>query len=80
MLKASETIAQNLNEISPDLFTTVPRLLEKVYEKIMQKGSELTGIKRKLFFWAQFGQPVRDQQKTRGFLQHAIVHCKQTYF
>ena len=34
------------------MFTTVPRLLEKVYDRIMQKGNELTGIKRKLFFWA----------------------------
>jgi long-chain acyl-CoA synthetase len=47
-----ETIADNLREVKPDLFTTVPRLLEKVYEKIMIKGSELTGIKKKLFFWA----------------------------
>src|SRR6185437_15705455 len=47
-----DTIPENLKEISPDLFTTVPRLLEKVYEKIMQKGEELKGIKRKLFFWA----------------------------
>ena len=34
------------------MFTTVPRLLEKVYEKIMAKGADLTGVKRKLFFWA----------------------------
>jgi long-chain acyl-CoA synthetase len=34
------------------MFTTVPRLLEKVYDKIVAKGSELTGIKKKLFFWA----------------------------
>jgi long-chain acyl-CoA synthetase len=47
-----ETIADNLREIKPDGFTTVPRLLEKVFEKIMAKGSELTGVKRKLFFWA----------------------------
>lgn len=47
-----ETIGDNLKEIKPDGFTTVPRLLEKVFEKIMAKGSELTGIKRKLFFWA----------------------------
>ncbi|MEO8110986.1 MAG: long-chain fatty acid--CoA ligase [Ginsengibacter sp.] len=47
-----ETIADNLKEIQPNLFTTVPRLLEKVYEKIMSKGKELTGIKRNLFFWA----------------------------
>lgn len=47
-----DTIGDNLKEVKPHLFTTVPRLLEKVYEKIMLKGNELTGIKRKLFFWA----------------------------
>jgi long-chain acyl-CoA synthetase len=47
-----ETIADNLREVQPNMFTTVPRLLEKVYDKIMAKGSELTGIKKKLFFWA----------------------------
>ncbi len=47
-----DTIADNLKEVKPTIFTTVPRLLEKVYEKIMMKGSELTGIKKKLFFWA----------------------------
>ncbi len=47
-----ETIGDNLKEISPDGFSTVPRLLEKMFEKIMMKGEELTGLKRKLFFWA----------------------------
>jgi long-chain acyl-CoA synthetase len=47
-----ETIGDNLKEVKPHMFTTVPRLLEKVYDKIMQKGSELTGLKKKLFFWA----------------------------
>lgn len=47
-----ETIGDNLKEVQPNMFTTVPRLLEKVYDKIMVKGNELTGIKRKLFFWA----------------------------
>ena len=47
-----ETIGDNLKEVKPNMFTTVPRLLEKVYDKIMQKGSELTGTKKKLFFWA----------------------------
>jgi len=47
-----ETIGDNLKDVKPDLFTTVPRLLEKVYDRIMQKGAELTGIKKKLFFWA----------------------------
>ena len=47
-----DTIGENLKEIQPNLFTTVPRLLEKVYEKIMSKGAELTGIKKRLFNWA----------------------------
>jgi long-chain acyl-CoA synthetase len=47
-----ETIGDNLREVKPDGFTTVPRLLEKVFERIMGKGNELTGVKRKLFFWA----------------------------
>jgi long-chain acyl-CoA synthetase len=47
-----ETIGDNLREVKPDGFTTVPRLLEKVFERIMGKGNELTGLKRKLFYWA----------------------------
>lgn len=47
-----ETIGDNLKEVKPDVFTAVPRLLEKVYDKIVAKGTELTGIKKGLFFWA----------------------------
>jgi long-chain acyl-CoA synthetase len=47
-----DTIGENLKEVQPAGFTTVPRLLEKVYEKIISKGHEQTGIKKKLFFWA----------------------------
>ena len=47
-----ETISDNLKEVQPDVMTAVPRLLEKVYDKIYAKGSALTGIKKKLFFWA----------------------------
>lgn len=50
--ESMETIGDNLKEVKPNVFTTVPRLLEKVYDKIMAKGAELTGVKRKLFFWA----------------------------
>ncbi len=50
--ESMETIGENLKEVAPDGFSTVPRLLEKVFEKIMLKGEELTGAKRKLFFWA----------------------------
>jgi long-chain acyl-CoA synthetase len=47
-----ETISDNLKEVKPHIFVTVPRLLEKVYDKIYAKGSELGGIKKGLFFWA----------------------------
>jgi long-chain acyl-CoA synthetase len=63
-----ETIGDNLREIKPDGFTTVPRLLEKVFEKIMQKGKDLTGIKKKLFFWAVGLAEKYDHNKSGGFL------------
>lgn len=47
-----ETIGDNLKEVQPTVFTCVPRVLEKVYAKIVNKGKELTGIKKALFFWA----------------------------
>ncbi|MBR6334491.1 MAG: long-chain fatty acid--CoA ligase [Bacteroidales bacterium] len=45
-------IQQDMAELRPDIFTTVPRLLEKVYDKILAQGNKMTGIKRKIFFWA----------------------------
>ncbi|GAA4463021.1 long-chain fatty acid--CoA ligase [Nemorincola caseinilytica] len=50
--ESMDTIGLNLKEVKPLVFTTVPRLLEKVYERIMNTAMELKGIKRALFFWA----------------------------
>jgi long-chain acyl-CoA synthetase len=47
-----EKISDNLKEVKPHVMSVVPRLLEKVYDKIYAKGTELTGIKKSLFFWA----------------------------
>ncbi|WP_026903465.1 AMP-dependent synthetase/ligase [Pedobacter glucosidilyticus] len=47
-----DTIVANLAEVKPHCFTTVPRLLEKVYDRIVAKGQALTGVKKSLFFWA----------------------------
>ena len=47
-----EKLSDNIKEVKPTVFSVVPRLLEKVYDKIYAKGTELTGIKKKLFFWA----------------------------
>ncbi len=47
-----EKISDNLKEVHPHVMSVVPRLLEKVYDKIYAKGTELTGLKKSLFFWA----------------------------
>ena len=50
--RSTATLVADLQEVKPVIFTTVPRLLEKVYEGILSKGEQLTGIKRNLFIWA----------------------------
>ncbi len=50
--ESMDTIGENIKEVKPDLFSAVPRLIEKVFDKIMAKGEELKGIKKALFYWA----------------------------
>jgi long-chain acyl-CoA synthetase len=78
-----DTIGENLKEVRPHLFTTVPRLLEKVYDRIMQKGNELSGIKKKLFFWAhglaekfEINKPLGSMYKFQLALANKIVFKK----
>ncbi len=67
--ESMETIGDNLKEIKPHVFTAVPRLLEKIYDKIVAKGKELTGIKKMLFFWAlELG--LQYDVKGKGFFYH----------
>ncbi|MFJ1377154.1 AMP-dependent synthetase/ligase [Capnocytophaga canimorsus] len=47
-----EKMGDNLREVKPQMMTVVPRLVEKVYDKIYAKGASLNGFKRKIFFWA----------------------------
>ncbi len=61
-----ETIGANLKEVRPDLFTTVPRILEKVFEKIMSAGASQKGIKKALFFWAVALGKKYDNNKNQG--------------
>lgn len=51
-VESMEALGDTIREVRPQMFATVPRLLEKVYERIMAKAEELTGAKKKLFFWA----------------------------
>ena len=62
-----DTIGENLKEVKPGIFTTVPRLLEKVYDRIMAKGNELSGTKRKLFFWAHSLAEKFEINQQQGF-------------
>lgn len=50
--ESMDTLIADINEIKPNGFTTVPRVLEKVYDKIVSKGTSLTGLKKQIFFWA----------------------------
>ena len=50
--ESMDTIGDNIREVKPHMFTAVPRLIEKVYDKIIHKGEELKGFKKSLFFWA----------------------------
>jgi long-chain acyl-CoA synthetase len=64
--ESMESIGENLKEIKPTIFCTVPRLLEKVYEKIMAKGAELKGVKKQLFYWAVDLANNYDNRKSGG--------------
>lgn len=64
------TIADNIREIRPEIFTTVPRLLEKVYDKIIAKGSQLKGFKKAIFFWA-VSLANHYELEGKGWLYHA---------
>jgi len=61
-----ETIIANLQDVKPDIFTTVPRLLEKIYEGIMARGAALKGFKRNLFFWAVELGKKYDNNRSQG--------------
>ncbi|WP_313266575.1 long-chain fatty acid--CoA ligase [Sphingobacterium sp.] len=50
--QSMDTIGEDFKSVKPHIFSAVPRVLEKVYEKIMATGEQLTGVKRKLFFWS----------------------------
>ncbi|MDO4728040.1 MAG: long-chain fatty acid--CoA ligase [Bacteroidota bacterium] len=61
-----EKISDNLKEVKPNVMTVVPRLLEKVFDKIYAKGAELSGIKKRLFFWALELGFAYEPYKTNG--------------
>lgn len=79
--ESMETIGDNLREVKPHIFTAVPRLLEKVYEKIVSKGLELKGIKRALFFWAlRLGEQWDNQNPPGGLYMTQLNIARKLIF
>ncbi len=77
------TIVDNIQEVKPHLMTTVPRLLEKVYDKILAKGRRLKGLKKQIFFWAvnlglkyEFDRPNRIFYNVQLKLANKLVFSK----
>jgi long-chain acyl-CoA synthetase len=76
-----ENLGDNFKEVKPEMFTTVPRLLEKVFEKILAKGNDQTGIKRKLFFWAlRLGETYDIQRKGSAGYQVQLALARKIVF
>jgi long-chain acyl-CoA synthetase len=75
-----EKVGDNIREVKPHIFAAVPRLLEKVYDKIIAKGAELSGIKKALFFWAvELGQEYQPE-KERGFYGFKLNIARKLIF
>lgn len=69
-------IADNMQELNPTIFTTVPRLLEKIYDKILAKGRSLKGIKRRIFFWANDVALEFDYNKSKAYYRKLAIARK----
>lgn len=75
-----DTIGDNLKEVKPNVFTAVPRLLEKVFDKIVAKGEALSGIKKKLFFWALSLGEEYDVKGKSGFYKFKLGIARKLIF
>ena len=76
-----DNIVVDINEVKPDLFTTVPRVLEKVYDKVVEKGKNLTGIKKSLFFWAlNLGLRYQEPNKNSAFYNFQLGIARKLIF
>lgn len=76
-----DTIVADINDVKPDGFTTVPRVLEKVYDSIIAKGKQLTGIKKALFFWAvNLGHQFQEPGKNSGWYLFKLGIARKLIF
>lgn len=76
-----EKISDNLKEVHPHVMSVVPRLLEKVYDKIYAKGADLTGIKKKLFFWAlDLGMEYKPYKENGAWYEFKLKIARKLIF
>ncbi|MBD1423076.1 AMP-dependent synthetase/ligase [Sphingobacterium chuzhouense] len=76
-----DNIVADINDVKPQIFTTVPRVLEKVYDKIIEKGKALTGIKKALFFWAvELGHQFQEPPKNGFFYRFKLSIARKLIF
>jgi len=78
--ESMETIGDNIREVKPEVFTAVPRLIEKVYDRILSKGEELTGIKKRLFFWAVGLAEEYELEGKSGFYKFKLGIARKLIF
>lgn len=75
-----DTIGDDLRDVKPQVFTAVPRLLEKVFDKIIAKGEALSGIKKKLFFWAVKVGEQYDVKGKSAFYKFKLAIARKLIF
>ena len=76
-----DNIVQDINDVKPQLFATVPRVLEKVYDKVIEKGKALTGIKKALFFWAvNLGHEFKEPHANSAFYNFKLSIARKLIF
>ncbi|MDO5969694.1 long-chain fatty acid--CoA ligase [Flavivirga aquimarina] len=79
--EALDKIGDNAKEVQPATMTVVPRLIEKVYDKIIAKGSDLTGIKKALFFWAvDIGSKYEPYEKNGWWYELKLALARKLIF
>lgn len=76
-----DSVVADINEVKPDGFTTVPRVLEKVYDAILAKGKLLTGVKKALFFWAvELGHQFQEPEKNSAWYNFQLGIARKLIF
>ena len=76
-----ELLGDTIREVKPHLLAVVPRLLEKIFDKIVDKGSQLSGIKKKLFFWAlELGEDYKPYKKNGPWYHFQLNLARKLIF